>query len=1184
MKISLSYEFHISRQSRAHYAFDDSLFATDGRVIVANISAARHLAQQINARRDLSRTPDQAVRAGEINALGLIDEVLHHMLSEYKQLHNPNVLAQALDWLDQNLGGQATDSTLERFLDEFPPQTVYHRQVTPREYLELSSTGSDGQPLPNRQVALEEMLMLWLANANPATLPYQELIDDSQLRRSTLYPQIIDELHQFFSFQPALGVESTNFIDFLRSPALAVPGSLTGQLEFIRTKWGDNIRAFVSRLLVSLDIIHEETRPYFPPGPGPSLVPDFTQAEYTTPASPGYKEFEAFSQDLDWMPRVVMLAKNSYVWLDQLSKKYGTSITHLDQVPDAELDTLEHWGITGLWLIGIWERSPASERIKKMRGNPEAVASAYSLYYYDIARDLGGESAFQDLRQRAWARGIRMGSDMVPNHMGIDSRWVIEHPDWFVSLPESPFPTYTFNGPDLSWDERVGIFIEDHYYNNTDAAVVFKRLDRWTGSTHYIYHGNDGTSMPWNDTAQLNYLIPEVREAVIQTILHVARKFPIIRFDAAMTLAKRHYHRLWFPAPGAGGDIPSRAGLGLTQEDFDAVFPEEFWRQVVDRVAQEVPDTLLLAEAFWLMEGYFVRTLGMHRVYNSAFMNMMRDEKNQEYRSVIKNTMEFDPEILKRYVNFMNNPDERTAVDQFGKGDKYFGVCTLLATLPGLPMLGHAQIEGFTEKYGMEYRKAYWDEQADPYLLDRHEKEVFPLLRKRALFAEAVDFRLFDFFNAEGAVDEDVFAYTNRRGANHSLVIYHNRYKSTRGWLNASSAFPRKTGDERQLIQENLAFCLGIPERPDAYMIMKEHNSGQEFLFPCLEIHRQGLYLELNAYQCLVYLEFKVAYDTPETPFALLNQFLGRKSVPDVHEALLELQYQEVLSPFRDLVNAGSFGWLIQNRWNDRGGKAAQTIKALAEAGQKLLQFYEAATSWINKNLPTSGKLVSAETVKQAAGEVVQDLEWLLAMPSLSVNLPPTRSRLLRQALDKLQVGPTGKTDLLKGSPVTWSVLLAFSIVRSLGFLEGDERAPVRSQAYLGQWMLDTQIQRTVTHQGLDAWTAQRSARLVRLLLDWQSWFIPGVPALEQATRFLRNISRDLDTQHFLNVNLYDEKLWFNKENYDEMTWWLLALVSLEARKVKVNERADYIAEAYAVIEQLLEAEARSGFELEKLA
>ena len=105
--------------------------------------------------------------------------------------------------------------------------------------------------------------------------------------------------------------------------------------------------------------------------------------------------------------------------------------------------------------------------------------------------------------------------------------------------------------------------------------------------------------------------------------------------------------------------------------------------------------------------------------------------KTPKYRQVMKNTLEFDPEILKRYVNFMNNPDERTAVDQFGKGDKYFGICTLMATLPGLPMFGHGQIEGFAEKYGMEFRRAFWDEQADPYLVERHEREIFPLLHRR---------------------------------------------------------------------------------------------------------------------------------------------------------------------------------------------------------------------------------------------------------------------------------------------------------------------------------------------------------------------------------------------------------------------------------------------------------------------
>ena len=205
--------------------------------------------------------------------------------------------------------------------------------------------------------------------------------------------------------------------------------------------------------------------------------------------------------------------------------------------------------------------------------------------------------------------------------------------------------------------------------------------------------------------------------------------------------------------------------------------PHEFWREVVDRVAAEVPGTLLLAEAFWLMEGYFVRTLGMHRVYNSAFMVMLRDEDNAKYRSVIKNTLEFDPDIMKRYVNFMSNPDERTAIDQFGKGDKCFGVATMMATLPGLPMFGHGQIEGFTEKYGMEYQRPRYDEN-----------------RRSAGWSSATSARLrrccsgagslpraatscsTTSFATSGTVDENVFAYSNRSGGERALVVYNNRY------------------------------------------------------------------------------------------------------------------------------------------------------------------------------------------------------------------------------------------------------------------------------------------------------------------------------------------------------------------------------------------------------------------------
>jgi hypothetical protein len=436
--------------------------------------------------------------------------------------------------------------------------------------------------------------------------------------------------------------------------------------------------------------------------------------------------------------------------------------------------------------------------------------------------------------------------------MGIDSNWVTEHPDWFLASPTSPYPSYSFKSENLSDDLRVGIYLEDHYYDRTDASVVFQRRDLQTGDLRYIYHGNDGTSFPWNDTAQLDYTNPAVREAVIQVILHVARNFPVIRFDAAMTLAKKHIQRLWFPEPGAGGAIPSRAQYGMTRAEFDEKVPEEFWREVVDRVAAEVPDTLLLAEAFWLMEGYFVRTLGMHRVYNSAFMHMLRDEDNAKYRLAIKNTLEFDPQILKRYVNFMNNPDEKTAVEQFGSGDKYFGICTVLATLPGLPMFGHGQVEGYAEKYGMEFRRAKWEESPNEDLIRGHEWRIFPILHRRHLFADVGHFLLYDFYPPKGGVDEQVFAYSNRLNEERGLVVFHNKFADTRGWIKTSAAYIDKGSGNT--LRKNIAEGLDLPQT--GYAIFKDYVGHLEYIRACSEIREKGMYFELGAYQCLALMDW----------------------------------------------------------------------------------------------------------------------------------------------------------------------------------------------------------------------------------------------------------------------------------------------------------------------------------------
>jgi glycosidase len=1152
-------EFHISRKARDNYQFDDSLFSLSGNVILPNFHAARLFAQKMNGKRDLVVFPDKAVRAGQINAMGLIDEILHYVVGLYRVEKNAQAVEQALTWLDEKLGKQKVKEALCKFADAFPTVAVYRREVELNTYLEGEAAGT-----PHRLIVLEEMLMLWLANTNPAFAPFIELFDDTTLENDTSYLQIIDGLHSFFDHQPVFGPDHQNLVDMLRSPALAVPNSLSGQLEYIRERWGYLLGPYLLRLLSSLDLMKEEEiaewRRMAFWGRAPAEVYEFLGME---------EEPERFSFDLDWMPKLVLMAKNVYVWLHQLSRKYRRSIYRLDQIPDEELNLLARWGFTGLWLIGVWERSLASKRIKELLGDPDAVASAYSLFDYEIASDLGGEEAFQNLKDRAWRRGIRMASDMVPNHVGIDSRWVIEHPEWFISLDYSPFPAYRFNGPDLSWHGEVGIYLEDHYFDRSDAAVVFKRVDRRSGNERFVYHGNDGTRMPWNDTAQLNYLKPEVREAVIQTILSVARKFPVIRFDAAMTLTKRHYQRLWFPEPGTGGAIPSRAEHGMPKEQFNRFIPEEFWRQVVDRVAQEAPDTLLLAEAFWLLEGYFVRTLGMHRVYNSAFMNMIKDEENSKYRSVMKNTLEFNPEVLKRFVNFMSNPDEETAVTQFGKGDKYFGVCTMMVTMPGLPMLAHGQIEGFNEKYGMEYRHAKWEEQPDQELIQRHEREIFPLMKRRHLFSDVKYFLLYDFFTPEGYVNENVFAYSNRSGDERALILYHNKYESARGWVRSSVAYSIKAGegDERVLIQKDLGEGLSLHNDQAYFSVFRDNATALEYIRNSEELCKRGLYVELGAYKYHVFFDFREVRDNQWSHYARIAHDLNGRGVPSIDEVLRKMLLQPLQNAFRELVNAHTFRRLIGARITPPQSKVDQNL--IEEIEKKMIRLLQEA-----KRLSGGG-----EDETTIVEEIRRKLEAILYLPVITCRYPRLQPKGVKAAVEYLHKKLTDST-------TTWATLFGWLFVHTLGRVVNQRDFAGQSRTWIDEWRLGKTILSVLRDLGLEETAAWGSLTVIKWLTGHQGWFESKPSGREQVYGVLESLLKDSDVRQFLQVNHYNDILWYHKEAFEEMLWWLMMVAALTIGSDplrSVNAVVEEIQRCYAMIQTWQQAGEKSEYQLEKL-
>ena len=1032
------------------------------------------------------------ITAAQLNLYASLLRIYRHLVDEVAKGGQRSLLVEALEQSGFEPDGKQVRLTFDTFKKLFPP-------------------GCDLAALDEEQrtyLLLRELLLLNLSAHNRAVDPFRVVLDDQQLADATPYRQMVAGIEQVLTNGPVLPGIGLTLVEALHAPLAAVPDSLAGQLGYIREQWAEALPPeLLEELLTAFDILDEEQRQWSDGGSGPAEVLQFglpgaagTAGSLGAGAGTGafyhgaghhagydQPEYEAFSADADWMSNVVMMAKMTHVWLDQLSKSYARPITRLDQVPDAELDRLAAWGFTGLWLIGLWERSSASQRIKQLCGNPEAHASAYSLYDYTIAADLGGEPAFLSLKQRAWQRGIRLASDMVPNHTGLFSRWVLEHPDWFVQTDYAPFPTYQFNGEDLSSDPSVTLQIEDGYWSKQDAAVVFRMIDRRDGRTRYIYHGNDGTSIPWNDTAQLNYLIPQVRETVIQTILHVARLTPIIRFDAAMTLAKKHYQRLWYPQRGLGGGIPSRAEHAMGRDEFDAVFPVEFWREVVDRMAVEAPDTLLLAEAFWMMEGYFVRTLGMHRVYNSAFMNMLKQEENAKYRQTVKNVLEFNPEILKRFVNFMNNPDEKTAVEQFGAQGKYFGACVLLSTMPGLPMFGHGQIEGFHEKYGMEYRRAYWDEAVDQGLVRGHELWIFPLLKRRKLFSGSENFALYDFYCHDGSVDENVFAYSNRLGEQRALVLYNNRYGATSGWIKMATPVALKgSGDAVEYYTGSLGQALAVPDDPRCFLAFREISTQHEYLRNAAEICQHGMYAELAEYEFHVFLDFRILEDTPDTPWAALCGHLAGRGVASLEEEKIQLLNQPLIDAF------------------------SACLQALQQGAQLdiALQNYCAELPPVAASAIDRAGLISSLRALHQPAVAVKALR-LLRRSGVSRKMVPLDRKNRRQALAILLVR-------LLVLPLSDDGLREYGLGRPLGlFIAGNDGGDHQAQIWLEELC-------SAAGLGCAIWSAETATGGLLQLFDNQL------------------------VCSFLLIHDDGGTRWFNKERFEELLVWLALQAAFE--------------------------------------
>src|SRR6476646_4982192 len=136
---------------------------------------------------------------------------------------------------------------------------------------------------------------------------------------------------------------------------------------------------------------------------------------------------------------------NTWVWLSDLSQKYEIKVD-LFSVPSAEWDAIAAHGFDAVWLMGVWERSPAGiaialqnpdlrqdfERSLSGYTTADVVGSPYCVRDYTVATALGGVEGLASARTALAERGVGLILDFVPNHVAPDHPWTDAHPEYFV--------------------------------------------------------------------------------------------------------------------------------------------------------------------------------------------------------------------------------------------------------------------------------------------------------------------------------------------------------------------------------------------------------------------------------------------------------------------------------------------------------------------------------------------------------------------------------------------------------------------------------------------------------------------------------------------------------------------------------------------------------------------------------
>jgi hypothetical protein len=351
-----------------------------------------------------------------------------------------------------------------------------------------------------------------------------------------------------------------------------------------------------------------------------------------------------------WPKHPVIYEINTWVWLNELSRRYNRPLT-LSTVPPEEWDFLSSTGVDAIWFMGVWERSPIGIQVALNNGGlmsefrqvlpdlrpQDIVGSPYCVRRYVVDDHLGGSAELAIARKELAQRGIRLILDFVPNHVAPDHPWVFEHPEYFIRG----------DAGDLQRDPSS--FFEA-------GGKVFAC-------------GKDPYFPAWPDVVQLNAFHQGLRKAIIETVGNIADQCDGVRCDMAMLMLNDVFARTW----------GHRAGARPT---------EDYWTTLIPAVRARRPEFLFLAEAYWDLEWELQRQ-GFDFCYDKRLYDRLEHENAESVRLHLC----ADVAYQKKLVRFIENHDEPRAASIFSP-EKERAAAIATSTLQGAKLFHEGQFEG----------------------------------------------------------------------------------------------------------------------------------------------------------------------------------------------------------------------------------------------------------------------------------------------------------------------------------------------------------------------------------------------------------------------------------------------------------------------------------------------------------